>query len=173
MHWVWSDLTQIAPSVACSDPCPYAVRTMVWLSRPADAPHRRQRCRLDLGAWWRHPRDQCYLLCARLRQGRRASARLLLIWKVNVFVPYTVATSPTSQACLQPYIWDVFSTETLILRLVASRATCGTNSSKKSACSTTRRSNPRTQHIPASARIAQRASPRVALALQVSHKIGA
>ena len=60
MHWVWSDSTQIAPSVACSDPCPYAVRTMVWLSRSADAPHRRLRPRLDLGAWWRHPRDQCY-----------------------------------------------------------------------------------------------------------------
>ena len=70
-------------------------------------------------------------------------------------------------------IWTTLSTETFILRLVASRATCGAASSKKSACSTTRRSNPRTQHIPASARIAQRASPRVALALQVCRKIGA
>ena len=50
-------------------------------------------------------------------------------------------------------------------RCVASRATCGAASSKKSACSTTRRSNPNTQHTPASVGIAQRASPRVALAL--------
>ena len=36
---VWSDSTQIAPSVACSDPCPYAVRTTVWLSQSSDALH--------------------------------------------------------------------------------------------------------------------------------------
>ena len=67
--------------------------------------------------------------------------------------------------------WTAFTHKTFILRLVASRATFGTASSKKSACSTTRRSNPRTQHTPASAGIAQRASPRVALALQVCRKI--
>ena len=52
-------------------------------------------------------------------------------------------------------IWDALSTETFILRLVASRATCGAASSKKAACSTTRRSNPCTQHTPTSAGIAQ------------------
>ena len=74
----------------------------VWLSRPADAQHRRLEHRLGLRAGGGHPQDQYRLPCAWERQERPASVRFV---RMNYFGPTTHTTSPRRGAPAIVALW--------------------------------------------------------------------